>query len=211
MADRVFDLAWTHSQVSLHRSMPAMPTRNCTVCWPGPSCTPTPRCVRSRASSRTTVADSPACGAIPFPAICLSCSWRSRKRRISSWSANWFGPTPIGAARIESRSGDLERGSLRLQASLARRDHGRSSPRGERATWPIDRAASYPAGRPDADEDRILLQTVARVVLSDARGDLTDQIEPAARRVTVPPPFATPCRRTPAARLSPAPSGRAPI
>ena len=80
-----------------NRSTPAKPMRNCMGVWPGPSSTPTPRCAPSRAWSRRTAAGSPACGAIPFPAICPSCCSRSGIRRISNWSASWCRPTRTGA------------------------------------------------------------------------------------------------------------------
>jgi cyclic beta-1,2-glucan synthetase len=73
LADRVFDLAWTHSQVALQQINASEADAQLYAGWPEASCTPTPRCAPTRMWSRTTVAASPACGAIRFPATCPSC------------------------------------------------------------------------------------------------------------------------------------------
>ena len=64
-----------------------------------------------------------------------------------------------------------------------------------------------------SDEDRILVQTVARVVLTDARGDLASQIDQRSQAERVLPTAAAAPRR--ARRIAPRPRrhrrGRAPI
>ena len=98
LADRVFDLAWTHSQVVL-RQLNASAGRRATLRPPGqldPLCQ-CRRCAPRRAFSARTGAGNPGCGATRCPAMCRSCCCRSATRRTSSWSANWCRPMPIGA------------------------------------------------------------------------------------------------------------------
>ena len=98
LADRVFDLAWTHSQVVLRQINATEADAQLygrlagSVIYANSSL----RADAERARARTA-ADNPACGATPFPAICRSCCCRSATRRTSIWCASSCRPTPTGA------------------------------------------------------------------------------------------------------------------
>jgi cyclic beta-1,2-glucan synthetase len=97
LADRVFDLAWTHSQVALRQinATEADAQLYCrlagSVIYANASLEPT------RASSSRTAAGNPVFGATPSPATCRSCCCRLATRPISIWSANSYRPMRIGA------------------------------------------------------------------------------------------------------------------
>ena len=77
LADRVFDLAWTHSQV-VRRQINASAGRCPAVRAPGrPVMYAQPAAARGPASCCRTSADNPGCGAMPSPATCRSCCCRS--------------------------------------------------------------------------------------------------------------------------------------
>ena len=84
MADRVFDLAWTHSGTVLRQLGAAEEDAQLygrlagTVLYADRAAAP------RAASFPATGADSPACGATESPATCRSCSSASVTRRISS-------------------------------------------------------------------------------------------------------------------------------
>ena len=74
------------------------------------------------------------------------------------------------------RPGDLERGPLRLPPGAAGPDHGLIAAGVEAHV--IDRPGGIFVRRGEqmSDEDRVLLQTVARVIFSDSRGTLAEQV-----------------------------------
>ena len=88
LADRVFDLAWTHSQVLLRQINATEADAQLygqlagAVVYANPALRAEPACWRR------TAAANPACGATPSPAICRSCCCRSPTRPTSNWSAN---------------------------------------------------------------------------------------------------------------------------
>ena len=98
LADRVFDLAWTHSQVVL-RQLNATEAdaqlygrlarlghlRQCLTAR------------RSEAAHQEPPRAIRVSGATPFPAICPSCSYKLEMPPISIWCANSFRPMPTGA------------------------------------------------------------------------------------------------------------------
>ena len=98
LADRVFDLAWTHSQVVLRQL-------NATEADAQLYATPCRlRHLRQFLAARRRERphqepprDNPAYGATPFPAICRSCCCRSETRPISIWCASSCRPTRTGA------------------------------------------------------------------------------------------------------------------
>ena len=73
LADRVFDLAWTHSSVMLARSTRPTPTHSSTGAWRAPCFTAMRRCAPSPACCIRIAAGNPAFGVTPFPATCRSC------------------------------------------------------------------------------------------------------------------------------------------
>ena len=98
LADRVFDLAWTHSQVVLRQTQ-CHRGRRATLWTPGrlgDLCQFLAARRRGRSRSRTA-AGNPAYGATPFPATCRSCCCRLETRPISIWCANSCRPTRTGA------------------------------------------------------------------------------------------------------------------
>ncbi len=98
LADRVFDLAWTHSQVVL-RQLNASEADAQLYARLASSVIYANAALRAdagRARSRIA-AGSPGCGATPSPAICRSCCCRSGTWPISISCASSFRPMPTGA------------------------------------------------------------------------------------------------------------------
>ena len=97
LADRVFDLAWTHSQVLLRQINATEADAQLygrlasSVIYANPLAARRPEHPRAR-----TAAGSPACGATRSPAICRSCCCRSTTRPTSNWCASSSRPTPTG-------------------------------------------------------------------------------------------------------------------
>ena len=96
LADRVFDLAWTHSQVALRQI-------NATESDAQLYCRLASSVIYANASLRAdpsvlirTAAGNPAFGVTPSPAISPLCCCRLKIRPISSWCANSYRPTRIG-------------------------------------------------------------------------------------------------------------------
>jgi len=97
LADRVFELTWTHSQVVLRQLNASEADAQ----------------LYARLASAVIYADatlradaavlirngvgSPGCGATPSPAICRLCCCRSAMRPIWIWCVNWCRPMPTGA------------------------------------------------------------------------------------------------------------------
>ena len=98
LADRVFELAWTHSQVMLRHSTPREADAQLfgrlagSIIYRQP---PAPR--RARPFWRKTAAGSRDSGATASPATCRSCWCASAITPRSTWSASWSRPTPTGA------------------------------------------------------------------------------------------------------------------
>ena len=100
LADRVFDLAWTHSQVMLQQ-LNATEADAQLYGRLASSIVYANAARRRRASVlvRTIAAGNRACGATASPAICRSCCCGSATRTRSSWSASSFRRTPTGGSR----------------------------------------------------------------------------------------------------------------
>ncbi len=98
LADRVFDLAWTHSQVVLRQINASEADAQLygrlasSVIYANAALAR-----RRQRADAGTAAGSPGCGATPSPATCRSCCCRSATRPISSWCASLSRPTPTGA------------------------------------------------------------------------------------------------------------------
>ena len=99
LADRVFELAWTHSQVVLRQLNATEADAQLYGRLAGSVLYPTPPSAPIRGSSRGTGAANRGSGATPSPAICRSCCCRSPTRRASTWCASWCRPTPTGGSR----------------------------------------------------------------------------------------------------------------
>ena len=136
LADRVFELAWTHSQVVLGQLNISEADAQLygrlagAIIYADPALRATARRDRQQPARR-----SPGCGATGSPATCRSCCCRSSDREQHRPRA----PAGAGARLLahegtRRRSRDLERGARRLSAGAAGRDHGdRSAPAPMRA------------------------------------------------------------------------------
>jgi cellobiose phosphorylase len=204
LADRVFDLAWTHSQVALHQI---------------------------NASEAEAQLYGALASAILYANASLRADpnvvKNNRRGQSGLWGYSISGDLPIVLLKIrESGGAELVRQLVQAHAYWRRRglkvdlviwneDHS-----GYRQVLNDEIMALIAAGgetnvtdRPGgifvrpadqiADEDRILVQTVARVVLSDLLGDLTDQLglRSLGSRI-LPPPLAIRGQRVKPAALS---------
>jgi cyclic beta-1,2-glucan synthetase len=124
LADRVFELAWTHSQVLLRQINATEADAQLYGQLAGAIVYANAALRANAAVLARTAAGRAACGAIPFPAICPSCWCRSPIRPTSNWSANWSRRRRTGAQGAGGGPDDLERRSLRLPAGVARADLG---------------------------------------------------------------------------------------
>ena len=199
LADRVFDLAWTHSQVALQQI---------------------------NASEADAQLYGRLAGAILYANASLraeqSVVKKNRRGQSGLWGYSISGDLPIVLLKIGDPA-NIElvrqlvqahaywrRRGLKVDLAIWNEDHsgyrqvlhdqimGLIAAAGE--TNVTDRPGGIFVRPADqiADEDRILVQTVARVVLTDARGDLTSQIDqrsPAER--VYPPPLPIRAGRTP--------------
>ena len=97
LADRVFDLAWTHSQVVL-RQLNATEADAQLYGRLAGSVLYANAALRADAerAAAATAAGNRGCGATRSPATCRSCCCRSRTRRTSSSCASWCRRTPTG-------------------------------------------------------------------------------------------------------------------
>jgi cyclic beta-1,2-glucan synthetase len=176
LADRVFDLAWTHARWCCARSTRRRRTRNSTGAWPTRSSMPMPRCAPS------------------------SVLMRNRRGQSGLWGYAMSGDLPIVLLRI----GDLANIELVRQLIQAHAYWRLKGLAVDLVIWNEDRAGyrqqlqdqilglvavgleTQVMDRPGgifvrsadqiSDEDRILFQTVARVILSDSRGTLAEQV-----------------------------------
>jgi cyclic beta-1,2-glucan synthetase len=191
IADRVFDLAWTHSQVTLRQ-------------------------INAREADAQLY--SRLAGFIYYagathradPALLR----KNRRNQSGLWGYSLSGDLPVVLLRIRSLA-NLELVRQLVQAHAYWRLRGLAV---DLIIWNEDQAgyrqalherivaliaaggdatgAERPGGiyvrSPDqiADEDRILMQTVARVILSDSRGSLAEQLERRPTPERNPPPLA---------------------
>jgi len=194
LADRVFDLAWTHSQVLL-RQINATEADAQLYC---------------RIAGSVVYANSSLCA---DPSVLL----KNRRGQSGLWGYSISGDLPIVLLRIgDSANIDLVR--QLVQAHAYWRLKGLAV---DLVIWNEDRAGyrqslhdqimaliaagiepnvtDRPGGifvRPAdqiAEEDRILIQTVARAIISDSRGSLADQVS-GRNPVEVTVPLLTPTR-----------------
>jgi hypothetical protein len=130
LADRVFDLAWTHSWVTLRQinateSDAQLYARLDSVIYANSSLrADTAVLARNRRGN-------PASGDMPFPATCPSCAADRRRGKPRPGASAHLGPC-AGAEGPRGGSRHLERRSGRLPATAAGPDHGadRRRPRG---------------------------------------------------------------------------------
>jgi cellobiose phosphorylase len=201
LADRVFDLAWTHSQVVLQQI---------------------------NASEADAQLYGRLAGAILYANASLradaSVVKKNRRGQSGLWGYSISGDLPIVLLKIGDPANiELVRQLVQAHAYWRRRglkvdlviwneDHsgyrqvlhdqimGLIAAAGE--TNVTDRPGGIFVRPADqiADEDRILVQTVARVVLTDARGDLVSQIDQRSQAERVyPPPLPVRSQRAPSA------------
>jgi cyclic beta-1,2-glucan synthetase len=189
LADRVFDLAWTHSQVALQQI---------------------------NASEANAQLYGGLAGAILYASAALradpSVVKNNRRGQSGLWGYSISGDLPIVLLKIrDSANTELVRQLVQAHAYWRRRglkvdlviwneDHS-----GYRQVLNDEIMALIAAGgesnetdRPGgifvrpadqiADEDRILVQTVARVVLTDAQGHLGDQLGQRKQGIRITPP-----------------------
>ena len=180
LADRVFELAWTHSQVLL-RQLNATRSRRAAL--------------RPARRARSLYAQRRRCA--PTPA----CSLRNRRGQSGLWGYGISGDLPIVLLRI----GDVANIELVRQLVQAHAYWRLKGLAVDLVIWNEDHAGyrqtlqdqimgliaagveAHFVDRPGgifvrrgeqmSEEDRVLLQTVARVILSDTRGTLAEQIE----------------------------------
>ena len=190
LADRVFDLAWTHSQVALQQI---------------------------NASEADAQLYGGLAGGILYANASLRADVnvikKNRRGQSGLWGYSISGDLPIVLLRIrDSKNTELVRQLVRAHAYWRRRglkvdlmiwneDHS-----GYRQVLHDEIMALIAAGgetnvtdRPGgifvraadqiADEDRVLLQTVARIVLTDVHGDLADQIGQRSQGMRIYPPL----------------------
>jgi cyclic beta-1,2-glucan synthetase len=211
LADRVFDLAWTHSQVALQQI---------------------------NASEADAQLYGGLAGAILYASAALradpSVVMNNRRGQSGLWGYSISGDLPIVLLKIrESANTQLVRQLVQAHAYWRRRgmkvdlviwneDHSgyRQALNDEILALIAAGGESNETDRPGgifvrpadqiADEDRILVQTVARVVLTDALGDLANQIGHRKQAVSIfPPPLAIRGQRVkPAAPLANTPGPR---
>ena len=177
LADRVFDLAWTHGQVLLRQLNASEADAQLYGRLAG-------SILYANATLRTD------------PGVMI----KNHRGQSGLWGYAISGDLPIVLLQIAdpanidlvrqlvqahailalegtgSGPGDLERGSRRLPAAPPRPDHGAHC---IRHPGQPDRSAGgifVRAGDQIAEEDRILFQAVARAIISDSLGSLADQI-----------------------------------
>jgi len=110
LADRVFNVSWTHSQVVLrqinanatkptHSSMDGLPVR---LIYANPL-------LRAESSILSRIAaGSPVCGATPFRDLPISAALQLRMRQISIWCAGLCKPRILAPEGAACGSGHLE-------------------------------------------------------------------------------------------------------
>jgi cyclic beta-1,2-glucan synthetase len=191
LADRVFELSWTHSQVVLRQL----------------NATPAEAQIHSRLASRILYANA----AFRADSRILA---RNRRGQSGLWGYAISGDLPIVLLRIKDASGmDLVRQLVQAHAywrlkGLAvdlviwNEDHGgylqqlQEQIMGLIASGLEASVIDRPGGifvRPAAQistEDKVLLQSVARLVIADTHGPLLEQIDHGERKEARPPRFA---------------------
>ena len=173
LADRAFELTWTHSQVVL-RQLNATEADSQLYARLASS-----RHLRQRFDARCTrpfwsaiAAANRVCGATRSPATCRSSCCRSPSRRQHRAGA----PARPGACLLapegtRGRPGDLERGSRRAIGSVLQEQIIGLIAAGVEAHV-VDRPGGIFVRHAEqiSAEDRMLFQTVARAIISDSRG-----------------------------------------
>ena len=202
LADRVFDLAWTHSQVLMYQL----------------------RATEADAQLFTRMAGS-LCYANPVLRARPSLIARNRKGQSSLWAYGVSGDLPIVLLRVADQIGlDLVRQMIQahaywrhkgLRVELVILAEAYSGYRqslldaiiGLVNSGPETKVLDQPAGifvrniEQVPEDDHLLLQAVSRIVLSDRRGTLAEQLERQAITETETPtlkPASAPERTTPA-------------
>ena len=134
LADRVFDLAWTHSQVVL-RQIECHRGRRATLLggWPARSSTPIPRCALSPASAQEPPRAIRALGLCHFRRFADRAAADRRPGQYRSGAPTRAGPRVLALEGVGRGPGDLERRSRRLPATAPRTNHGADC-RGPRST-----------------------------------------------------------------------------
>ena len=162
---------------------------------------------RPRASCATTVAANPACGATRSPATCRSCCCRSPTRPISIWCASSCRRMHIGG--MKGLAVDLVIWNEDRSATARLQDQIMGLIAAAVEANMLDRPGGIfvRAAEQISAEDRILLQTVARVIVSDTTRNAggADRSGAQDRRAAVPRAGAAPNR---AARAASPPSRR---
>ena len=165
LADRVFDLAWTHSQVVLRQLNAGGRRAAVRAHRHRDRLSRTPTLRAEPACCAATGAASPACGAMRSRATCRSCCCRSPIPSRSSWCASWCRRTRTGGMKglavdlviwNEDRAGYRQELQDQIMGLIALRQRGepaRSSGRHLRA-----------AGAADFRRGPHVMQAVARIV-----------------------------------------------
>ncbi len=126
LADRVFDLAWTHSQVLLRQLNATQADAQLYERLAGSRavrqrrrCAPIPACWRATAAASRDCGDSPISGDLPIVLLQIA-DWRQHRTGAATGAgARLLAPQGPGGG-----PGDLERGSRRLSTAPAGPDHG---------------------------------------------------------------------------------------
>ena len=197
LADRIFELAWTHSHVLLRQLNVTEAERRYMVDWRVRWFTlrrcagPTPAILARNRRGQSGLWGYGISGDLPI--VLVRIRDRSKYRTRSPDDA---GPCILADEGTGGRSGDLERRRLGLSAESAGHDHGAWSPPAPRRRWSIKPGGIFVRrGEQMSEEDRVLLQTVARVVLFDEAGTLVEQVR-AARPCGCPHPRVQTSRRS---------------
>jgi cyclic beta-1,2-glucan synthetase len=169
LADRVFELAWTHSQVVLRQLNASEADAQLYARLAGSrDLSAAPACAPTRPSSRATAAASPACGRMRSRATCRSCCCRSATppiielaRQLVQAHAYWRlkGLTVDLVIWCDDPSGYRQALHDQIMGMIASGMDAQS----------LDRPGGVFVRLLEQipNEDRILMQSVARVVLSD--------------------------------------------
>ena len=188
LADRVFDLAWTHSQVVLRQINATEADAQLYGAWPS-------SVIYANASLRADpgILDQEpprairSLGLLHFRRFAHRAAADRRSGQYRSGAPTRPGPCLLAFKRTGGGPGDLERRSRRLPATSHDQIMGLIAAGVEASE--IDRPGGIFVRPADqiSEEDRILFQTVARAIITDSRGALEDQLNRRGQvEVTVP-------------------------
>ncbi len=96
LADRVFDLAWTHNEVVRRQINASHADAYLFERWRDPWCMHILSCAPRHRCCCRTAADNRGCGGTRSPVTCRSCCCKSPISAAWNWCGNWCAPMPTG-------------------------------------------------------------------------------------------------------------------